>query len=68
MQEAQTNAPLSGRGLFSLLVNVMLRHGKVWEGWRDRDVEKHCYLWQAGRRGSSGIFGIHSLYARVNKK
>jgi len=50
------------------LVKVMLRHNKVWEGWRDRAVEKHCYLWQAGRRDSSGIFGMLSLYARINKK
>lgn len=41
MQQEEDKASLSGQGLFPLLVNVMLRHDKVWEGWRDRDVEKH---------------------------
>lgn len=43
-------------------------HNKVWEGWRGRDIEKHCCLWQTGRRDSSGIFGIHTLYARIHKR
>lgn len=44
-----------------MLVKVVLRHDKVWEGWKGRDVEKHWYLWEAGRRDSSGIFGMRSL-------
>lgn len=41
MLQAEDKASFRGQGLFSLLVNVVLRHDKVWEGWRDRDVEKH---------------------------
>lgn len=40
MLQAQDKASFTGQGLFPLLVNVVLRHDKVWEGWRDRDVEK----------------------------
>lgn len=41
MLQAQDKASFSGQRLFPLLVNIVLRHDIVWEGWRGRDVEKH---------------------------
>lgn len=41
MLQAQDKAFFSGTGLSPLLVNVLLRRVKVWEGWRGRNVEKH---------------------------
>lgn len=46
MLQAQDKASFRGMGLSPLLVNVLLRHDKVWEGWRGRDVEKHICVMQ----------------------
>lgn len=43
MLQAQDKASFSAQGLFPLIVSVVLRHDKVWEGWRGRDVEKQIY-------------------------